>query len=109
VSPGVVRVGDTVRRPIGPHTAAVHALLSYLHAAGFAGAPRPLGIDEQGREVLSFIPGTVPWPDRFDLLEPGASDDRSPLGRTAATLMARRALGPLVPLRLCVTRRLPRG
>jgi Ser/Thr protein kinase RdoA (MazF antagonist) len=71
VTPGVVRVGDTVRRPAGPHTAAVHALLSYLHAAGFAGAPRPLGIDEQGREVLSFIPGTVPWPDRFDLLEPG--------------------------------------
>jgi hypothetical protein len=71
VSPGVVRVGDTVRRPIGPHTAAGPALLSYLHAAGFAGAPRPLGIDEQGREVLSFIPGTVPWPDRFDLFEPG--------------------------------------
>jgi hypothetical protein len=44
--------------------------LAYLHAAGFEGAPRPLGIDERGREVLSFIPGTVPWPDRFDLLEP---------------------------------------
>jgi hypothetical protein len=29
-----------------------------------------LGIDDRGREVLSFIPGTVPWPDRFDLLEP---------------------------------------
>jgi hypothetical protein len=70
VSAGVVRVSDTVRRPAGPHTPAVHALLSYLHAAGFAGAPRPLGIDERGREVLSFIPGTVPWPDRFDLLEP---------------------------------------
>jgi hypothetical protein len=67
----VVRVGDTVRRPAGPHTPAVHELLSYLHAVGFAGAPRPLGIDDRGREVLSFIPGTVPWPDRFDLLEPG--------------------------------------
>lgn len=67
---GVVRVGDTVRRPAGPHTPAVHALLSYLHASGFDGAPRPLGIDQHGREVLSFIPGTVPWPDRFDLLEP---------------------------------------
>ena len=31
---------------------------------------QPLGIDERGREVLSFVPGTVPWPDRFDLLEP---------------------------------------
>ena len=70
MSTGVVRVGDTVRRPAGPHTPAVHALLSYLHSVGFKGAPRPLGIDERGREVLSFIPGTVPWPDRFDLLVP---------------------------------------
>lgn len=64
VSTGVMRIGSTVRRPAGPHTPAVRALLSYLHAAGFEGAPRPLGIDEDGREVLSFIPGTVPWPDR---------------------------------------------
>jgi hypothetical protein len=70
VSTGVVRVGDTVRRPAGPHTPAVHALLSYLREAGFEGAPRPLGLDERGREVLEFIPGDVPWPDRFDLLEP---------------------------------------
>ena len=67
---GVVRVGDTVRRPAGPHTPAVHALLAHLHAAGFEGAPRPLGIDERGREVLSFIPGIVPGPERFDLLAP---------------------------------------
>lgn len=70
VSAGVVRAGDTVRRPAGPHTPAVHALLSHLHAAGFAGAPRPLGIDDRGREVLAFVPGTVPWPDRFDELAP---------------------------------------
>src|SRR5215469_2958778 len=70
MSSGVVRVGNTVRRPAGPHTPAVHALLAYLHAAGFEGAPRPLGIDERGREVLSFIPGTVPWPDWFEPLEP---------------------------------------
>jgi len=70
MSSGVVRLGDTVRRPAGPWTPAVHALLAHLHAAGFRGAPRPLGVDEQGREVLSFIPGAVPWPDPFDLLEP---------------------------------------
>jgi hypothetical protein len=69
-SAGVVRVGDTVRRPAGPWTAAVHALLEYLHAAGFTGAPRPLGIDERGREVLTFVPGTVVWPDGFSLVEP---------------------------------------
>jgi hypothetical protein len=72
VSIRVVRVGHTVRRPAGPWTPAVHALLAYLRSAGFHGAPEPLGIDEQGREVLSFMPGTVPWPDQFELLSPAA-------------------------------------
>lgn len=66
----VVRIGDTVRRPAGPWTPAVHALLGHLHAAGFP-APRPLGVDEQGREVLTFVPGEVVWPDRFETLAPG--------------------------------------
>ena len=66
---GVVRVGDTVRRPAGPWTPAVHALLTHLHEAGFDGAPRPLGTDEHGREILSFIPGTVAWPEGFHLLD----------------------------------------
>ncbi|MEU6258485.1 aminoglycoside phosphotransferase family protein [Streptomyces sp. NPDC047043] len=70
VSDGVVRIGDTVRRPAGPWTPAVHALLTHLHEVGFRAAPRPLGIDEQGREVLSFVPGEVIWPDRFALVEP---------------------------------------
>src|ERR1700753_2437604 len=69
----VVRVGDTVRRPAGPWTPAVHALLAHLHDAGFEGAPRPLGLDSSGREVLTFIPGTVAWPDGFHLLD----DDRA--------------------------------
>ncbi|MDH6627257.1 hypothetical protein M2271_005081 [Streptomyces sp. LBL] len=70
VSAGVVRVGDTVRRPAGPWTPAVHALLTHLHEAGFRAAPRPLGIDERGREVLTFVPGDVIWPDRFARVEP---------------------------------------
>lgn len=69
VSAGVVRIGDTVRRPAGPWTPAVHALLTHLHDVGFRAAPRPLGIDEQGREVLTFVTGEVIWPDRFALLE----------------------------------------
>ncbi|HEX3712500.1 MAG TPA: phosphotransferase [Trebonia sp.] len=68
----VVRVGDTVRRPAGPWTPAVHALLTHLHEAGFDGAPRPLGLDERGREVLTFVPGTVPWPAHFQLLDAGS-------------------------------------
>ncbi|HYN92699.1 MAG TPA: phosphotransferase [Pilimelia sp.] len=59
VTAGVVRVGDTVRRPVGPWTAAVDALLLHLHDAGFTGAPRPLGRDEQGRQVLEYVPGEV--------------------------------------------------
>src|SRR5215468_11838039 len=67
VTEGVVRVGNTVRRPVGPHSPLVHALLTHLESAGFAGAPRFLGIDGSGREVLSYIDGEVagqprpPW------------------------------------------------
>jgi hypothetical protein len=67
VTEGVVRVGGTVRRPVGPHSPLVHALLAHLESAGFEGAPRFLGIDESGREVLSYIDGEVagrprpPW------------------------------------------------
>jgi phosphotransferase family enzyme len=56
---GVVRVGDTVRRSVGPWTTTVHAFLAHLRARGFTGVPRPLGFDEQGREVLEFIDGDV--------------------------------------------------
>lgn len=65
VTAGVVRVGDTVRRPMGPHSPLVHVILRHLEAAGFGGAPRVLGVDEQGREVLTFVEGEVadrPWP-----------------------------------------------
>jgi aminoglycoside phosphotransferase (APT) family kinase protein len=67
VTEGVVRVGDTVRRPVGPHSPLVHALLTHLESVGFEGAPRFLGVDGSGREVLSYIDGEVagrprpPW------------------------------------------------
>jgi len=63
-----VRIGDTVRRRAGPWTPSVHALLRYLEHHGFD-APRVIGVDDQGREVLEFIPGeahagtVVPVPD----------------------------------------------
>jgi Ser/Thr protein kinase RdoA (MazF antagonist) len=53
----VTRVGDTVRRPRHATSPAKHALLEHLERVGFDGAPRFLGIDERGREVLSYIPG----------------------------------------------------
>jgi aminoglycoside phosphotransferase (APT) family kinase protein len=57
---GIVRIGDTVRRPVRPFTMAVQAYLAHLHQAGFTGAPVPLGVDEQGREILSYVEGDVP-------------------------------------------------
>jgi len=57
---GVVQVGDTVRRPISPNADFVHGLLRHLESRGFRGAPRYLGMDAQGREILTFLPGEVP-------------------------------------------------
>lgn len=56
---GATRVGATVRRPAGPWTPAVHALLAHVRARGLDGVPAPLGIDAAGREVLEHLPGVV--------------------------------------------------
>ena len=58
----VVLVGDAVHRPVGPHTATVHALLDHLAHVGFAGSPRVRGYDDAGRAVLAFVPGDVGLP-----------------------------------------------
>lgn len=65
----VSRIGETVHRETGPWAPAVHALLRFLEAEGFAGAPRVVGsgFDVEGRETLTFLPGVSPhpgpWPD----------------------------------------------
>lgn len=56
----VVRVGDTVRRNGGGDRSLQHALFAHLAARGFDAAPRFLGHDEQGREILTYLPGHVP-------------------------------------------------
>jgi hypothetical protein len=53
----VVRIGDTVRRPVQPWTPAVHGLLRHLESVGFPYSPRVLGIDDEGREVLTYLEG----------------------------------------------------
>src|SRR4051812_16958980 len=55
----VVRIGETVRRPLRPWSGSVHKLLQRLEESGFVGAPRFLGVDERGREILSFVPGEI--------------------------------------------------
>lgn len=60
----VVRRGDTVLRPAGPWTPAVHALLGHLEHVGFTGSPRVVGTgyDGHGHEVVSYIPGDFTHP-----------------------------------------------
>jgi hypothetical protein len=58
----VVRAGPHVLRPSSPHSASIHAFLRAVRDAGFAGAPTPVGIDEDGRERLVFVEGDVPVP-----------------------------------------------
>jgi Phosphotransferase enzyme family len=76
----VVRVGETVRRHRGHWTPAVHALLAHLGSVGFSDVPTILGVDDQGREVLSLVTGEV------GLLDPGCL--LPPWFRTAEACMA---------------------
>ncbi len=89
----VVRVGDTVRRPWRAHTPAVHALLDHLAKAGFDGAPRVVGQDERGREVLTWIEGDVavpPFPAwaASDELLVSVAELQAALHRAAGTFVA---------------------
>lgn len=68
----VVRIGTTVRRMAGPWTPAVHDLLSHLAERSYP-APRPIGIDNQGREVLSFIPGECAHPNHLEAIATDAA------------------------------------
>ena len=59
----VVRIGATVRRPMGPWSPRVHGLLRHLAAQGFRGAPRVLEVTDDGFEVLAayrWVPLTAP-------------------------------------------------
>jgi hypothetical protein len=56
----VVRVGNTVRRPARDFSDTVQSYLAHLHAVGVDFVPKPLGYDQHGREVLSFVEGDVP-------------------------------------------------
>ncbi len=60
----VIRSGETVLRPGGPWTPAVHALLRHLTAKGYSHSPQVLDSEPES-EVLTYIHGEValrPWP-----------------------------------------------
>lgn len=62
----VVRISDKVHRTAGLWTSTIHQLLKQLRSEGISEVPEPFGLDEQGREVLSFIEGKAgnyPLPD----------------------------------------------
>jgi hypothetical protein len=56
----VVRQGETVRRPAGPWTPMVQRFMSALRHCGLTFVPEPLGLDDNGREVVAYISGSVP-------------------------------------------------
>jgi hypothetical protein len=65
----VVRIGDTVRRPLHEWTPTIHELLRYLEAVDFPYSPRILGVDKQGREVLTYLHGDgvpIAWANAAD-------------------------------------------
>lgn len=63
----VTRIGDTVRRATRHDTSLQHALLHHLAQKGFEASPRFLGLDDQGREILTYLPGEVLFDkDDFD-------------------------------------------
>ncbi|GIF23990.1 Ser/Thr protein kinase RdoA (MazF antagonist) [Actinoplanes tereljensis] len=64
---GAVLIDGIVHKPAAPSSPTVHALLRHLEEAGFEAAPRALGFDEQGRQMLTYLPGEMigdrfPWP-----------------------------------------------
>lgn len=63
---GVVRVSGTVRRPAHPWSSSIDALLTHFEWHGIEGAPRALGYDDDGRQILSYVEGYVD-PDPVDL------------------------------------------
>ena len=89
LTPGIVCVGNTVRRPAKRNAAFVHDLLLFLEDQGFPFAPRFFGRDEQGRDILSYLDGAI-WPDSGSklpdaLLEQAARPEGCCPSRTGTT------------------------
>ena len=52
----------------GPGHPTIQLLLRHVRGRGFDLAPEPRGFDDEGREVVTYLPGTtvgwtLPWPD----------------------------------------------
>jgi len=58
-----VRIGDIVHKAAAAQHPMVRKYLLYLEEKGMPGVPRFLGIDEQGRDMFSYLPGKTMGPD----------------------------------------------
>jgi hypothetical protein len=76
----VVRIGNTVRRRPAEDPKFTHTLLDWFERCGWGGAPRFLGTDGRGREVLSFIDGHVAW----EPVQPPSVTSEASLARVGA-------------------------
>jgi len=54
----VVKMGNTVRRSMGDASPTTHRILTFLEKQGFRESPKFLGIDDNNREILSYIEGS---------------------------------------------------
>lgn len=73
-APGTAGTGSSGAAPSaaeGAGVARIHRLLVHFENCGFDGAPRFLGIDQRGREILSFIDGFAPPHNGFRLSQEG--------------------------------------
>lgn len=60
ITKGVVKIDNSVHRPCCKNSAFVHAVLRWLEKKNISTAPKFLGIDGQGREIISFLDGYSP-------------------------------------------------
>ncbi|HEX6292205.1 MAG TPA: aminoglycoside phosphotransferase family protein, partial [Herpetosiphonaceae bacterium] len=72
-SRGTVRVGNTVRRQRHASSRPIHALLEHLRSVGFLAVPDVLGIDDDGRDVLSWVEGDA----GVEPISPDVSSDQA--------------------------------
>jgi len=59
----VEKIGNTVHKTTKGNSLMVREYLLYLEQEGMTGVPRFLGVDEQGREMFSYLPGKTMGPD----------------------------------------------
>ncbi len=78
----LVRVGDTVRRPVNDSTESMRHLLVHLERVGFEGAPRVVDTELGDTIVLTWIDGWVPTDTEGWRLDPGALESVGQLLRS---------------------------